>query len=91
MRNRFIALGFGETRDWDAISDHTPAGDHAIAVAVGVFFNTWGARTFMPWATFIRITDEAYGLLSRQNWLGVPGFSPNGEEFDFPPAEVRAA
>ncbi|MEW9274424.1 hypothetical protein [Gluconobacter oxydans] len=91
----FLDLPLGEAWDWDAISDHTPAGGHAIALVGynpdGVFFNTWGARTFMPWATFTRISDEAYGLLSRQNWLGVPGTAPTGEDFDALLAEVRAA
>ena len=93
--NGFLSLALGETWDWDAISDHTPAGGHAIALVGynpdGLFFNTWGARTFMPWATFTRIADEAYGLLSRENWLGVPGTAPTGEDFDALLAEVRAA
>ena len=91
----FLDLGLGETWDWDAISDHAPAGGHAIALVgynpEGVFFNTWGTRTFMPWDTFTRIADEAYGLLSRENWLGIPGTAPTGEDFEALLAEVRAA
>lgn len=93
----FLSLPIGETWDLTMLSgpDLAPAGGHAIALvgynADGVFFNTWGARTFMPWATFMQISDEAYGLLSRENWLGVPGTSPTGEEFDALLAEVRAA
>ncbi|EHH69473.1 hypothetical protein [Gluconobacter morbifer] len=55
----------------NSITDRTPAGGHAIALVgynrLGIFFNTWSARTFMPWATFMQIADEAYGLFSRQN------------------------
>lgn len=93
----FMNLGLGETWDLSKLSgpDLEPEGGHAIALtgytAGGVFFNTWGTRTFMPWATFTQIADEAYGLLSRQNWLGIRGFSPNGEEFDSLLAEMRAA
>lgn len=93
----FLSLGLGETWDLDTLSGDAlrPAGGHAIALvgynADGVFFNTWGARTFMPWSTFTAIADEAYGLLSRENWLGVPGTAPTGEGFDALLAEVRAA
>ncbi|GEM17840.1 C1 family peptidase [Gluconobacter oxydans] len=93
----FLSLGLGETWDLDTLAGDAlkPAGGHAIALVGynpdGVFFNTWGARTFMPWATFSAIADEAYGLLSRQNWLGVPGTAPTGEDFDALLAEVRAA
>ncbi|KXV12549.1 C1 family peptidase [Gluconobacter oxydans] len=92
----FLSLPIGGTWDLSTLSgpDLTPAGGHAIALVgynlEGVFFNTWGARTFMPWDTFTRISDEAYGLLSRENWLGIPGTSPTGEAFDALLAEVRA-
>jgi len=91
----FLTLPLGATWDWDEITDRRPAGGHAIALvgytAEGVFFNTWGARTFMPWATFERIADEAYGLVSRQNWVGIPGVSPMGEDLDALVAEMREA
>ncbi|MFT8482731.1 MAG: hypothetical protein ABF689_06940 [Gluconobacter cerinus] len=93
----FMSLGLGETWDLSKLSgtDLEPEGGHAIALTgytpAGVFFNTWGTRTFMPWDTLLKICDEAYGLLSRQNWLGIPGTSPNGENFDALLAEVRAA
>jgi len=93
----FMSLGLGETWDLSKLSgdDLKPAGGHAIALTgytpAGVFFNTWGERTFMPWDTLLKIADEAYGLLSRQNWLGIPGTSPNGEDFDALLADVRAA
>ncbi|WP_215747014.1 hypothetical protein [Gluconobacter sp. P1C6_b] len=93
----FLSLGLGETWDLDTLSGDAlkPAGGHAIALVGynpdGVFFNTWGTRTFMPWSTFTAIADEAYGLLSRENWLGVPGTAPTGEDFDTLLAEVRAA
>lgn len=93
--NGFLSLPRGATWDWGAIADHTPAGGHAIAIggydAAGIWFNTWGARTFMPWSTFERIADEAYGLFSRQNWLTIPGLSPLGEDVDALVAEMRAA
>ncbi|EHH68354.1 C1 family peptidase [Gluconobacter morbifer] len=75
MPKGFLSLGLGETWDLDRLSgdELTPAGGHAIALVgytvEGVFFNTWGTRTFMPWSTFAAIADEAYGLLSRENWL----------------------
>ncbi|GBR56553.1 C1 family peptidase [Gluconobacter sphaericus] len=93
----FLSLPIGGTWDLSTLSgpDLTPAGGHAIALVgynpEGVFFNTWGARTFMPWATFTQISDEAYGLLSRENWLGVPGMAPTGEGFEALLAEIRAA
>ncbi|GBR30081.1 hypothetical protein NKW55_11835 [Gluconobacter kondonii] len=89
----FMDLPLGTTWDWNAISNKTPVGGHAIALVgydpKGLFFNTWGTRTFMPWDTFTKIADEAYGLLSRQNWVSIPGTSPNGETFDTLLAEVR--
>lgn len=45
----------------------------------------------MPWSTFVAIADEAYGLLSRQNWLGVAGVSPNREDADALLAELKVA
>ncbi|OAG73519.1 hypothetical protein A0J51_00987 [Gluconobacter japonicus] len=93
----FLSLGLGETWDLDKLAeaDKSPKGGHAIALTGynpdGVFFNTWGARTFMPWSTFVAIADEAYGLLSRQNWLGVAGVSPNREDADALLAELKAA
>ncbi|GBQ84002.1 hypothetical protein AA13595_1298 [Gluconacetobacter johannae DSM 13595] len=93
--NGFLSLPLGATWDWDAITDHAPVGGHAIAIggynAAGVWFNTWGTRTFMPWATFERIADEAYGLVSRQNWIGIPGVSPLGEDVDALVAEMQEA
>lgn len=93
----FMTLPFGNSWDITKLSgiDLEPVGGHAIAVTgyspYGVFFNTWGNRTFMTWRTFSVIADEAYGLLSRENWLGIPGTSPKGEDFDALVAELRAA
>jgi len=93
--NGFMSLGLGEDWDLTKITDLSPAGGHAIWICgynvLGVFFNTWGTRTFMPWATFTRIADEAYGLLSRENWLTIHSLSPNNENFDQLLAEVQAA
>lgn len=91
----FLDLPLGAKWDWDAIQDHAYVGGHAIALtgytAQGVFFNTWGNRTFMPWDTLLRICDEAYGLVSRQNWLTVCGISPKAEDIQALVAEMSAA
>lgn len=84
----FLSLGLGETWDLDKLKseDLQYEGGHAIALTGytpdGVFFNTWGTRTFMPWSTFTAIADEAYGLLSRQNWLTTKGTSPLNESIE---------
>lgn len=91
----FMSLPLGTDWDWDAVQDHVFVGGHAIALTGytldGVFFNTWGSRTFMPWNTFLKICDEAYGLVSRQNWLTVQGLSPKSEDVQALVAEMSAA
>lgn len=93
----FMNLGLGETWDITKISgtDLDPVGGHAIALTgfnpSGVFFSTWGQRTFMPWRTFMAIADESYSLLSRQNWVDVNGSSPKNEDFDDLLSELKAA
>ena len=90
----FMNLPAGTDWDWDAVQDHAFIGGHAIAltgyIPEGVFFNTWGSRTFMPWNTLLRICDEAYGLVSRQNWLTVCGLSPKSEDMATLVAEMSA-
>jgi len=82
----FLELPLGSTWDISATNDLQPAGGHAVALVGynhdGVFFNTWGARTFMPWETFEAIADEAYGLVSRQNWVEISGVSPRMDSAD---------
>ncbi|NVN11533.1 hypothetical protein HUK84_10435 [Nguyenibacter vanlangensis] len=83
--------------DWalDPAGDQTIEGGHCIAI-VGyepgwwhVF--TWGGVRRMAVDLWDAIADEAYGLVSRQNWLGIPGVSPRGEDLDALVEEMRAA
>jgi len=75
--------------------DQTIAGGHALWLhgydADWLHFNTWGERRQMSWDWFEVFCDEAYGLVSRQNWLGTTGFSPDHEDCDALIAEMRAA
>ena len=92
----FMALGLGETWDITKLSgeDLDPIGGHAIALTgynpSGIFFCTWGSRTFMPWDTFTRISDEAYGLISRQNFCAINGLTPDSQTVDDMISEMRA-
>ena len=90
----FMSLPLGGTWDWNAITDREFVGGHAIALVgynpAGVFFNTWGARTFMPWDTFTRIADEAYGLISRQNFCAINSLTPDSQTVDDMISEMRA-
>ncbi|MEE8659637.1 Peptidase-C39-2 domain-containing protein [Acetobacteraceae bacterium EV16G] len=94
MVQGFMELEPGDTWDLDKVSNHMPVGGHAIAVTGynkdGLFFASWGARSFMPWATWQHISDESYGLLSRQNWLGDDGKSPKDQTFDALLSEIRS-
>lgn len=93
----FMELGLGETWDITKLSGSAldPVGGHAIALGgfnpSGAFFCTWGQRTFITWRTLAAIGDEAYGLFSRQNWLGTSGLSPKAEDADALLQELRAA
>ena len=45
----------------------------------------------MEWRLWDKIVDEAYGLVSKENWTNIPGLSPNGEALDALVAEMRAS
>lgn len=73
------------TSDWTYTKSDVvvPVGGHCVWAhgynADWVFINTWGQRRRMSWAFMRQFCDEAYSLVSRQNWIGVNGKSPNGE------------
>jgi len=83
--------------DWvvDPSGDQTIAGGHALWLhgydADWLHFNTWGERRRMSWEWLATYADEAYGLVSRQNWIGTHGLSPDQEDVDALVAEMRAA
>ncbi|AQS88292.1 hypothetical protein AA101099_1753 [Neoasaia chiangmaiensis NBRC 101099] len=83
--------------DWalNAAGDQTVVGGHAIWLhgydSDWLHFNTWGERKRMSWDWLTTYCDEAYGLVSRQNWLGINALSPNAEDVDALVAEMRAA
>ncbi|WP_342630083.1 hypothetical protein AAC691_10950 [Nguyenibacter vanlangensis] len=83
--------------DWrrDDGGDQTILGGHCIAI-VGyepgwwhVF--TWGGVRRMAVDLWDAIADEAYGLISRQNWLAVDGRTPRGEDVAALLQEMQAA
>lgn len=80
---------------WSAQNDNTPIGGHAVFVhgydADWLYLNTWGATRRMSWQFLQFFCDEAYGLVSRENWMGVDGVSPKGEALDALVAEMRAS
>ncbi|MGI4851667.1 MAG: hypothetical protein ACRYGR_06970 [Janthinobacterium lividum] len=81
--------------DWVVVPNAVIAGGHAVYVhgydADWLYLNTWGERRRMSWGFFDTYCDEAYGLLSRENWLGVHGITPMGEAFVALSDELAAA
>ncbi|AQS87697.1 hypothetical protein AA101099_2637 [Neoasaia chiangmaiensis NBRC 101099] len=76
-------------------ADQTIIGGHAVWLhgydADFLFFNSWGQSLRMAWDWFETYCDEAYGLVSRQNWLGIRSRSPQFEDIDTLLAELRAS
>ncbi len=83
--------------DWslDPTQSQIPVGGHCVALLgfnhTGLIFNTWGMRKRMAWSAWLAFADEAYGLVSRENWTGITGVSPNKEDLDALVAEMRVA
>ncbi|WP_367160888.1 hypothetical protein ABUE34_06855 [Kozakia baliensis] len=83
--------------DWvlQTNADRTIAGGHAIWLhgydQDWLYFNSWGQSLRMTWDWFETYCDEAYGLVSRQNWLGIKGRSPQCEDVNALLAELRAS
>ncbi|MBB3882603.1 C1 family peptidase, partial [Acetobacter oeni] len=83
--------------DWiiNPLADNSIAGGHAVFIhgydADWLYLNTWGAPRRMSYAFFQKYCDEAYGLVSRQNWTGITGVSPDGEVLDGLVAEMQAS
>lgn len=75
--------------------DNSIAGGHCVWLhgydADWLYLNTWGEQKRMSWGFLRQFCDEAYGLVSRQNWTGISGLSPNGEALDALAAEMRAS
>ncbi|GBQ92014.1 hypothetical protein AA23498_1338 [Acetobacter nitrogenifigens DSM 23921 = NBRC 105050] len=76
-------------------ADWSLAGGHCIAAVgfddFGPRIFTWGGTRRMEWRLWDKIVDEAYGLVSKENWTNIPGLSPNGEALDALVAEMRAS
>ncbi|OUJ14198.1 hypothetical protein [Acetobacter sp. DsW_063] len=83
--------------DWDysPTRDNSIAGGHCVWLhgydADWFYLNTWGDDKRMSAAFMRQFCDEAYGLVSRQNWTTVYGVSVNGEALDALVAEMRAS
>ncbi|GBR03097.1 C1 family peptidase [Acetobacter oeni] len=82
--------------DWviDPQADNTIAGGHAVWLhgydQDWLYLNTWGAPKRMSWQFFSQFSDEAYGLISRQNWTTLQGVSPEHENLDSLVDELKA-
>ncbi|OUJ12309.1 hypothetical protein [Acetobacter sp. DsW_063] len=83
--------------DWDYTPDRNNAiaGGHCVWLhgydADWFYLNTWGEQKRMSHAFMRQFCDEAYGLVSRQNWVCVDGVSPNGEALDALVNEMQTA
>lgn len=83
--------------DWvvDPSFDNRIAGGHAVWIhgydSEWLYLNTWGAARRMSWSFFTTYCDEAYGLVSRQNWTTLRGVSPDEETPNDLVTELRAS
>ncbi|MFT8719778.1 hypothetical protein [Acetobacter sp.] len=83
--------------DWviDPTADNRIAGGHAVWLhgydADWLYLNTWGAPRRMSYGFFAQYCDEAYGLISRQNWTTLKNVSPRAENLEELVGELRAA
>ncbi|BCI68664.1 C1 family peptidase [Acetobacter aceti] len=74
--------------DWviDPTADNSIAGGHAVWLhgydSDWLYLNTWGGPRRMSYDFFTTRCDEAYGLISRQNWTNLNGMSPEDEALD---------
>lgn len=88
------AIGCGDW-DYNQARDNTPIGGHAVWIhgydSDWLYLNTWGEPKRMSWSFFLVFCDEAYALVSRQNWTGISGVSPNKEDLDVLVAEMQAS
>lgn len=90
------AFACEEDGDWiiSPEADNRIAGGHAVWVhgydPDWLYLNTWGAERRMAWDFFRQYCDEAYGLISRQNWTTIHGISPVRETPDALIEELRA-
>lgn len=80
----FMSLPAGRSWDMTQITDTASVGGHCIPIVgytpYGIYFVTWGERTFMPWETFAQIADECWLVMSRENWTQTDGLTPLGLE-----------
>ncbi|NHN88288.1 C1 family peptidase [Acetobacter conturbans] len=83
--------------DWvvDPTADNRIAGGHAVWIHgyddAWLYLNTWGAPRRMSYEFFAANCDEAYGLISRQNWTTLKGVSPRAEDLDQLVDELQAS
>ncbi|MFT8805254.1 MAG: hypothetical protein ABF876_00175 [Acetobacter aceti] len=83
--------------DWvvDPSADNSIAGGHAVWLhgydSDWLYLNTWGGVRRMSYGFFTAHCDEAYGLISRQNWTNLKGVSPENETVDDLVEELKSA
>jgi hypothetical protein len=81
--------------DWIVVPNATIAGGHAVFLhgydADWLYLNSWGERVRMSWGFLDAYADEAYGLVSRENFLDTHGDSPMREGLDALAVELQAA
>ncbi|NHN85822.1 hypothetical protein GOB93_14390 [Acetobacter musti] len=83
--------------DWTVspLADNSIAGGHAVWLhgydADWLYLSTWGASRRMSYAFLATFCDEAYGLISRENWTGLTGVSPNKEDLAALVSEMQAS
>lgn len=81
--------------DWayEPDADWTIAGGHCIAALgydqFGPRIFSWGGTRRMSWELWDVIVDEAYGLLSRENWLNRQALNPIGLDIDALECEIK--
>lgn len=81
--------------DWayEPDADWTVVGGHCIAAlgydAFGPRIFSWGGTRRMSWELWDVIVDEAYGLLSRENWLNRQARNPIGLGIDALECEIK--
>lgn len=72
---------------WDVQhSDAEIAGGHALFAhgydEKGIYCNSWGEKVCLTYAFLSEYCDEAYGLISRENWVNVHAQTPFGQTIE---------
>lgn len=83
--------------DWviNPNADNRIAGGHAVWIhgydGGWLYLNSWGMPLRMSYDFFAAHCDEAYGLISRQNWMTLQSVSPRQEKLDDLIMELEAS